>query len=270
MVSARAVQTQGGRLHVAEAGAGEAVLLVHGIPTRGELWRDVVPRLAERARVLVPDMLGYGRSDPPRGQPLGIEAQAGYLLDALDALGVERCTVVGHDIGGGVAQILAVRHPERVSRLGLVNAVCYDSWPIPEMRAIQAAAPVVERLPAGITTEGLKRGLLRGFLHKERGEALLEDFLAPFSTPEGLDLFVDHARALDNRPTRELAPRLPELRIPVAIGWGRHDPFQKPHWAERLAADIPDASLTWIEASHFSPADEPAGVAAVIEQLLDR
>jgi 2-hydroxymuconate-semialdehyde hydrolase len=68
----------------------------------------------------------------------------------LDELGVQRATVVGHDIGGGVAQILAVWHPERVARLGLVDSVCYDSWPIPEMRAARKTAGVVELNRAGI------------------------------------------------------------------------------------------------------------------------
>ncbi|HEV2150245.1 MAG TPA: alpha/beta hydrolase [Longimicrobiaceae bacterium] len=264
----------GGRsLHLREWGdpASEAVLLLHGIPTNGLLWTDVAPRLAARARVLAPDLLGYGRSDAPGGQPVDITAQAGYVVELLDALGIGRATVVGHDIGGGVAQILAVRHPERVARLGLVDSVCYDSWPIPEMKAIQAAAPVVEHMPAGLTTKGLKLGLRRGFVDQARAESFLDGFLEPFSTPEGLDVFVEHARSLDSRHTEEIAPMLPGLSIPAAVVWGRQDPFQKPEYAERLAADIPGAELTWIaEASHFSPADAPEPVAEALLRLLAR
>lgn len=266
----RRIPTRGGELFVQLAGQGPPVLLLHGIPTRSELWRDVIPRLARRARVIAPDLLGYGRSDAPGEHPVGIEAQAGYVLQLLDALDVPRATVVGHDIGGGVAQLLAVRHSARVERLGLVNSVSYDSWPIPEMRAIQVAAPVVEHLPAGPTATGLELGLRRGFVDQDRGRRFLSEFLEPFSTPEGLDVFVQHARSLDPRPTEELAPDLPRLRIPVAVVWGRHDPFQPPEWAERLASDIPTAELTWVEASHFSPADNPEAVAEALERLLDR
>ena len=269
--TSRTAQVAGRTLHYHELGEGPAVLLVHGIPTRALLWRDVAPRLAARARVLAVDLLGYGRSDAPAGLPVDIASQAGYLVGLLDALGVERATVVGHDIGGGMAQILATRHRERVERLGLVNSVCYDSWPIPEMRAIQATAAVFGELPPDLATAGLKRGLSRGFVHGDRAEEFLDLFLEPFSTREGLEVFVEHARSLDARHTEEVAPLLPSLRIPVGIAWGVRDPFQKVHWAERLFADVPHAELTRIEdASHFAPADAPEPVAEALLRLLDR
>lgn len=265
------VEVSGRALHVRTEGEGPAVLLLHGIPTSGELWRDVIPRLSGRARVIAPDLLGYGRSEPPRGLPVDIVAHAERMVELLDALEVERATVVGHDIGGGVAQILAIRSPERVERLGLVNSVCYDSWPIPEMKAIQATAPVFEHLPPGLTTDGLRLGLLRGFVHRDRGERFLEAFLAPFSTSEGLHVFTEHARALHSRHTEEIAPLLPELRIPVEVVWGEQDPFQKVKYGERLAADIPTAELTRIpDSSHFAPADAPEEVADALLRLLDR
>jgi 2-hydroxymuconate-semialdehyde hydrolase len=269
----RTVPVGAGTIHLHEWGnsAAEPVLLIHGIPTHGGLWNEVAVQLATRAWVLAPDMLGYGESSPPDGAPVDIERQAGYLLRVLDELGIERVTVVGHDIGGGVAQILAVRHADRVARLGLVNAVCYDSWPIPEMKAVQKTAGAVEHLPAGLTTAGLKLYLRRGFVDQDRAGRYLDDFLEPFSDGGGPKVFVDHARALDSRVTEDLAPMLPELQIPVAVVWGRQDPFQKPTYAERLVGDIPAAELTWIDdASHYAPADAPAQVAAALERLLDR
>lgn len=268
------VSVAGRSLHLREWGdpAGEeVVLLIHGVPTNGLLWRDVAPRLATRARVLAVDLLGYGRSDPPGGLALDLPSHTNRVVGLLDALGIARATVVGHDIGGGVAQLLAVRHSERVSRLGLVNAVCYDVWPIPEMKAIKATAPVVERMPAGLTTEGVKLGLLRGFVHKDRGEQFLDLFLEPFATAAGLDVFVDHIRALDSGPTQEVAPLLPQIRVPVAVAWGVQDPFLKVVNAERLAADMPTAELTRIDdGSHFSPADAPEAVADALLRLLGR
>lgn len=270
-MSERRIPVCGRDLHVRVEGSGPPILLVHGIPTNGELWREVVPRLATRARVIVPDLLGYGRSDPPDGLPVGIRAQADYLLGLLDALGIDRATVVGHDIGGGVAQILAVRHADRVERLGLVNSVCYDSWPIPEMKVLQATAPAVEHLPAGLTVEGIELGLRRGFVHKAKAEPYLDKFLQPFRSHRGMQVFLEHVRSLHSEATQELAPELPRLRLPVAVAWGMQDPFQKPHWGERLARDIPGAEWTPIpDASHFAPADAPAEVAAAVERLLER
>lgn len=270
-VQSRMVEIAGRQVFVRERGRGPAVLLLHGIPTNGELWREVAPHLEPRARVIVPDLLGYGRSDPPGDRPVDIASQAEYMAELLDLLNVERATVVGHDIGGGVAQQLAVRYAARVERLALVNSVCYDSWPIPEMKAIQIGSKLVEHLPPGLTTDGLKLGLQRGFVHKDRADRFLDTFLAPFSTEEGLKVFVQLACSLDSSHTEELVPELPKLSIPVAVIWGEQDPFQKVKWAERLAEDIPTADLTRIEdASHFSPADAPDAVADALLRLLDR
>ena len=265
------VPVSGRTLHVREEGEGPPVLLVHGLPTSGLLWSDVAPRLAPRARTLAVDLLGYGRSDAPGGKPVDLAAQTGYLVELLDALGIGRATVVGHDVGGGVAQLLAVRHPERVERLGLVNSVCYDAWPIPAMKAIQATSGVFEHLPAGLTTKGLELGLRPGFVHGDRAGRFLPLFLEPFSTPEGLDVFVEHTRSLHSRPTEEVAPLLPRLRVPAVVAWGVHDPFLELRLGERLASDIPGAELVRVEdASHFSPADAPEEVAAALLRLLDR
>ena len=257
--------------HVRDQGAGPAVLLLHGIPTNGELWRDVAPQLASRARVIVPDLLGYGRSAPPAGKPVDITAQAGYMAALLEQLEIERATVVGHDIGGGVAQVLATRYPEQVERLGLVNSVCYDSWPIPEMQALKLAAPVVGYVPPGLTTKTIELDLRRGFVHKDRAEPFLDTFLEPFSDADGIQVFLEHVRALDSSTTERISPELSRLQIPVGVAWGEQDPFQKVHWGERLAADIPTAELTRIaDASHFAPADAPDAVAAALTRLLER
>jgi len=259
-------------LHVWAAGdAGPTILLIHGIPTNHTVWWDVVPRLAPRARVLAVDMLGYGRSARPGGKRVDIAAQASYVVELLDALGIDRATVVGHDIGGGVAQILAVRHGERVERLALIDAVCYDGWPVPAAKVLKLASPVLEHLPARPTVEALKAGLRTLFAHRERAGRFVDAFVEPFASVEGMDVFVEHLRALDSKYTEELAPALPRLRLPVAVIWGGQDHQMKPKYAARLAGDIPTAQVTWVDdASHFVPADRPDVVADAITRLVSR
>lgn len=265
------IPIDGRRLHVREEGAGEPVLLVHGLPTNGLLWKEVAPALAERARVIVPDLLGFGASDRPAGLPVSLDAHAGYLLRVLDSLGVGRATVVGHDIGGGVAQILAVRHPERVAGLGLIDCVAYDNWPVWEMRAIRLTAPLFAHLPAGPTAAAIGLGLRRGFEDGDRARRYLPLFLDPFAAPGGMRLLVEHTLALHARQTEAVAPGLPGVRVPAAVVWGARDPFFAPRWGERLAADIPGARLTLVDAaSHFSPADAPDAVAKALLDLLLR
>src|SRR5262249_10214414 len=98
-------------------GAGEPVVLLHGFPTSGHLWTSVVPLLPEGHRVVVLDLLGYGRSDPPATHPVDVRSHAERLVKVLDQLRINFACIVGHDVGGGIAQSLAVRHPQRVSRL---------------------------------------------------------------------------------------------------------------------------------------------------------
>ena len=257
-----------------EAGdAGPVVLLIHGIPTNHALWWDVVPRLAPHARMLAVDQLGYGRSDRPLDHPLDLVAHAERLVALLDALGVARATVVGHDIGGGVAQLLAVRHAARVERLALVNAVCYDAWPVPVMEALKVAAQahLLEHLPARPTMAALRAGLRTLFAHRERADRFVEAFVAPFTSTDGMDAFAAHVRALDARHTEAVAPALRHLALPVAIVWGRRDHQLPPALAERLARDIPHAELTGVDdASHFVPCDRPDLVADAVLRLLDR
>jgi pimeloyl-ACP methyl ester carboxylesterase len=119
---------------------------VHGVPTSPALWRHVMPLVP--GRCLAFEMTGYGSSIPDgEGRDLSLAAQAERLLRWLDALDVPPPVLVGHDLGGGVAQIAAVRRPDRFSGIVMTNAVCYDSWPIPSVKAMQRGAGVLRLLP---------------------------------------------------------------------------------------------------------------------------
>ena len=97
-------------LEVWDEGQGPPVLLLHGIPVRNLLWKGVIPPLvAGGYRAIAPDLAGFGRSEAPAGVEIHVANQAGWMLGLLDALAIERAVVVGHDIGSGVAQIMAVR-----------------------------------------------------------------------------------------------------------------------------------------------------------------
>lgn len=125
-------QVDGHRIAYIDEGKGVPLLLIHGIPTNGLMWREVIPVLSKRFRVIAPDLLNYGQSEMPESADVSINAQRRILFGLLDSLGVRRAHVVAHDIGGGVAQLMAVDKPERVDRLVLIDSICFDSWPIPE------------------------------------------------------------------------------------------------------------------------------------------
>jgi pimeloyl-ACP methyl ester carboxylesterase len=125
-VEHRIVEVAGLRVHVAQAGQGMPVLCLHGWPEHWWSWRDVVPRLADTYRLVMPDLRGFGWSEAP-GRGYDPETFAADALALLDALGLERVAVIGHDWGGFSALLLALRHPERVSHLLVCNAP--QPWP---------------------------------------------------------------------------------------------------------------------------------------------
>ncbi|HYD53243.1 MAG TPA: alpha/beta fold hydrolase [Gemmatimonadaceae bacterium] len=268
------VDLDGGRLYYYAAGtrgAGEPVVFLHGFPTSGHLWSDVVPLVPAGHRVVVVDLLGYGRSDRPHGHPVGIRGHADRVVALLDALGINYACLVGHDVGGGIAQTIAVRHPQRVSRLCLVNSVAFDGWPTRDVKLARAMLPLTRHLPPTWLLSVLRNDLLRGYDDQERGQHSVERYVRPFATPEGRDAFMQHLLALDPADTQAIAPRLKDVVAPVAIVWGQHDPFLPTALAERLQAAIPSATLDVIpNARHFTPEECPNRVGDAVAALLKR
>src|SRR5579871_1643213 len=101
-------------------GEGTPLLLIHGIGDSSDTWKHVIPELSRDHRIVAPDLLGHGRSDKPRAD-YSVAAYANAMRDLLSVLGIERATVVGHSLGGGVAMQFAYQYPERCERLVLVS-----------------------------------------------------------------------------------------------------------------------------------------------------
>lgn len=252
-----------------ESGAGTPVVLVHGIPTSPRLWRHVVPRL-DGVRALAWEMVGYGESIPAgRGRDVSVATQAEYLVRWMNALGLERAVLVGHDLGGGVVQIAAVRHPERCAGLVLTNAIAYDSWPIPSVKLLRAAGGLVRRLPAAAIKGGVFRMLMaRGHDDPRVARESLETHWAHYAAHGAGDALIRQMRALDVRDTTRVAGALPGLRhLPARLVWGAADPFQPVGYAERLARDL-GAPLERVEGGkHFMPEDHPDAVARAVNAV---
>src|SRR5215218_2137056 len=117
----RELSLHGHRITYRTGGRGPALLLLHGITNSSETWEHVAPRLAERFALIAPDLLGHGQSATPRGD-YSLGAHASGARDLLTALGIDRVTVVGHSLGGGIAMQFAYQFPERCERLVLVSS----------------------------------------------------------------------------------------------------------------------------------------------------
>src|ERR1700716_2929812 len=101
-------------------GSGPALILLHGVASSSRTWRQVIPRLAQRFTVVAPDLLGHGASAKLRGD-YSLGARASGLRDLMLALGIDRATLVGHSLGGGVSMQFAYQFPERIERLVLIG-----------------------------------------------------------------------------------------------------------------------------------------------------
>jgi haloacetate dehalogenase len=124
---AERIRTPDVTIHLARAGQGPPVLLLHGYPQTHAMWHRIAPRLAREFTVIAPDLRGYGDSDKPPSAPdhttYGKRAMAGDQVEVMRALGFERFAVAGHDRGARVAYRMALDHPERVSRLAVLDIV---------------------------------------------------------------------------------------------------------------------------------------------------
>jgi pimeloyl-ACP methyl ester carboxylesterase len=252
-------------------GAGEPVVLVHGFPTSGHLWSEVVPLVPAGHRVVVVDLLGYGRSDRPRAERVSLRAHADRTIQLFDALGIDRACVVGHDIGGGVAQSMAIRYPERVSRLCLVDSVAFEGWPAGEARLARAVLPLARHLPPGWVLPMVRGRLLRGYADQERGAHSVAHYVRPFAGAEGRDALIRHLLELDATETAGLAPKLKDVAQPTAIVWGERDPFLPVGIGRRLREAIPSSTLDVISgARHFTPEEAPSRIGDTLKALLRR
>lgn len=267
-MKSKLVEAGGVRMRWEEEGEGQPVVFVHGIPTSPRLWRHVMPRVEGRA--LAWEMVGYGDSiREGLDRDISVARQAEYLAGWMREVGLEGgAVVVGHDLGGGVAQILAVRHPELVQGLVLTNCICYDSWPVTPMKAIRVAGPAFARLPNPVFSRVYAGFLLGGHDDRERWRESILEHRPYYEREGGAVALVRQARSLDVRDTLAIVDRIPDIDVPARLVWGAADKFQEIGYGYRLAYEL-GASIERVEGGkHFVPEDHPEEVAAAVNELL--
>jgi len=250
-----------------DEGAGEPVILIHGIPTWSYLWHKLIPVLSKQNRVLAPDLAGFGYSDKRDNFDRAIDKQA-ELIDAwMNESGIENAHIVAHDIGGGVALRLATLFPNRVKKLCVMNGVSYDSWAIEAM--IQLGHPSAYKIASASTTVATLRQMLKQGFAETPEDEILDGIFAPYTTEVGKLSLIRNATALNTNLTTEITHLLPQIEAETLILWGVDDKFQLLKYGERLADDIPNARLIKIEkARHFVMIDQPEIVAEHVSNFL--
>lgn len=249
-----------------DEGSGPPVILLHGIPSWGYVWSSVLPALATRFRVLIPDLAGFGYSDKNDWFNRSIVSQTSLLEKWMEQIAVPRAAFVGHEIGGGIALRFATLRPGRVDRLCLINSVCYDSWPGSLMLALSHPESH-RRLSSRRINMLLRRGLRKGF--SQPSDDRLNGILAPYTSEVGKLSLIRNAVALNTNLTTEISSMLHQLRLPSVVICGEEDPFQPMHYSDRLARDIPGAQLVRLQkARHFLMLERPEIIADCLTQFL--
>ncbi len=250
-----------------DEGAGEPVILIHGIPTWGYLWHKLIPVLSKQTRVLAPDLIGFGYSDKQDNFDRSIARQTEMIDAWMEKLGIQNANIVAHDIGGGVALRLATLFPHRVKRLCLMNSVSYDSWAIEVM--IQLGHPSAYYLASASTTVATLRQMLKQGFSETPEEEILDGIFAPYLTEVGKLSLIRNAAALNTNLTTEITHLLHKIKAKTLILWGVDDKFQLLKFGKRLADDISNAKLIQIEnARHFVMIDQPEAVARHVSTFL--
>jgi len=196
------------------------------------------------------------------GVDLSIAAQARYIVAFMETLGVHQAAVAGHDIGGGVAQLMAVDEPQRVARLILIDSIVDNNWPVGDIARLKE--PAWDQIMVNIDLrKGLRQGLDAGMVTPGRlTDELVDEWTRPFQDLGGRRAYLRAARALNNRDLTSRSKHIDEIETPTLILWGANDKFLESRWAEVLHQKFRESTLEIIDpGGHFLPLDRPDAVA---------
>lgn len=260
----RRVEVSGGEVAYEAFGEGPPVVLVHGTPSRGYIWRGVIPALSRRRTVYVYDLLGFGGSERREGQDVSIAGQARALAELVEAWGLENPAVTGHDIGGGIALRARLLEGIGIERLALLDPVVLVPWGTPTLKHVQANLEAYRSMPAG-PFEAVVASHLRTATSRPLAEEAYRAYLSQWRGEEGQRAYLRKDAQLDEEDTRGLAPLLASVGVPVEIVWGAEDAWLDPVQGERLRRSITGSELEIVAgAGHFVMEDEPETVASVL------
>lgn len=266
-----------GPIEVREFGPrqGTPIVFVHGVLANGRLWDEVALALSRGHRCIVPHWPLGAHSEPMnRDADLSPDGVVTLIVALLDALSIERAHFVGNDSGGALCQMLVERAPERIESLVLASCDAYDVWLPPLFKPFEFAA----FLPGAlfVVSQLLRIRVLRrlpfalGWLALRMRPDIELVFTKPFASSQGVrrDL-AKFLRGISPRLTLRAAKSFASFARPVLIAWSKNDRFFDVRLAERLARELPNAKLEFIEdARTYSPLDNPAQLATKIGAFL--
>ena len=282
MSDRRTIETPSGRIAYVDRGDGPTALFVHGVFLNADLWDGVVDGVSDVRRCIVPDILCHGQTRERADADVSFAGQAEMLLQLVDALDLRQVDLVANDSGGAVAQLFAIRHPERVRTLLLTNCDTEPDSPPPALK------PVLEMARAGtfadawlakwVADKKLARsdqglgGMTFTYRANPTDEAI-DTYLGPLvATPARKALLHAYALGLDPNPLAGIEPALRKCRVPARIVWGAGDDIFALESAAYLDRTLPESrGVRYLDAAKlFWPEEFPDVIAKEVKSFLDR
>nr|BBH89993.1 alpha/beta hydrolase [Thermosporothrix sp. COM3] len=255
----------------AEHGPDGAIVLLHDIPAGAFTWEAVMPQLAGLNRAVYAfDMLGYGESDHPWPADTSVWGHADALALLFKDLKLNNIILVGHGLGGGVAQILATRlYREQTAALVLIDSICYlqafaKDWPLPEMEKRQDFdAPKQTSLEDMI--RDLRETLPQAAFKSQDFANVLDQYVEPWNSELGKEVLYQHIRLLLPHYVNSVSTDLAVAKKPTLLIWGEKDEQIPLKYAQRLNREIETSKLVVVpNAGHLVLFDAPDAVAKAI------
>lgn len=267
------VTVEGINISYIDEGEGMPIVLVHGIPTSSFLWREMVVGLAAHGRVIALDLPGFGLSDPPVDGDYSISNYAGLLESFLETLSIEGGVLICHDFGGPVTIMYALQHPDKYSRLIILDTFLHTDlpdwglfmkiakiWPIGEaIMGIAGESIIGSGLKAGVVNKPMITNEIvrRYYMPDGNADKLKTSFLGT--------LRVDYIKDL-----KFIEENLNSIDKPTMIVWGENDVFIPLSLADRIHQDIEGSKIEIIpNCGHFLQEDEPKKVTEIIASFLN-
>jgi pimeloyl-ACP methyl ester carboxylesterase len=281
-INYRTAEVDGLKIFYREAGPADAptLLLLHGFPSAGHMFRDLIPLLAERFHLVAPDLPGFGQSDMPSRDSFKytFDNLAEAISRFTEVIGQRRFAIYIFDYGAPVGLRIAAKHPERITAIISQNGNAYEEGLSEGWSPIQA----YWREPTQVNRDALRsflapettrfqytHGVSDPSLVSPDGRSLDDYYLTrPGAHEVQLDLLLDYASNVALYPAFHAYFR--NHQPPFLAVWGKNDPFFLPAGAEAFKRDIPGAEIRFFDTGHFALETHCAEIAAAIRDFLDR